>query len=201
MSRGVGREHESTRRAIAVAACEVVADLGPTALSVRRVALAAGVSAGRVQHYYPDRLSLLLAAFDQIQAEVAEAVRARTEPEEEPRELVEAILTELIPVDAASAARLRVMSGFETLSLTEPLIARRLHEGHAALLELLEHLLCRCALAPGHAARDTAELLLALAEGLSWQVLLGHQASEPSLSLLRRTVETFLPADDSHSKN
>ena len=87
MSRGVGRDHETVRRAIVAAACALVAEEGTGALTVRRVAAAAGVSPGRVQHYFPSRSDLMLSAFDSVQhdvaAEVATAVGEAGAPEQE----------------------------------------------------------------------------------------------------------------------
>ncbi|WP_243716084.1 TetR family transcriptional regulator [Actinomadura darangshiensis] len=63
-SSGPGVEHGARRRQIADAVLAVVAERGLPAVSLAEVAAQAGVSAGRVQHYFPTKQKLVEAAFD-----------------------------------------------------------------------------------------------------------------------------------------
>ena len=192
MSRGVGREHETVRGAIAAAACTLVAEEGTGALTVRRVAAAAAVSPGRVQHYFPDRAALMLAAFDSVQHDVAAEVATAVGEAAAPEQVMTAVLRAMIPTDNTATRRLRVMAQFESLSLTEDILATRIREGHAGLVSFLERLLesSRVRLDSDSTA-DTAQGLLAMAEGLSGQVLLGRTSPDGALALLQKSIDNI----------
>ena len=192
MSRGVGRDHETVRRAIVAAACALVAEEGTGALTVRRVAAAAGVSPGRVQHYFPDRTTLMLAAFDSVQHDVAAEVATAVGEAGAPEQVLTAVLRAMIPIDDTAMRRLRVVAQFESLSLTEDILATRIREGHAELLALLERLLesSRIRLDSNNTA-GTAQGLVATAEGLSGQVLLGQASPDRALALLQTSIDNI----------
>lgn len=190
MSRGVGRDHETVRGAIAAAACVLVAEEGAGALTVRRVAAAAGVSPGRVQHYFPDRTTLMLAAFDSVQHAVAAEVATAVGEAAAPEQVLTAVLRAMIPTDDAAMRRLRVVAQFESLALTEDILATRIREGHAELLAFLERLLesSRIRLDSNN-TEGTLQGLLATAEGLSGQVLLGQSSPDRALALLQTSID------------
>ena len=190
MSRGVGRDHETVRRAIVAAACALVAEEGTGALTVRRVAAAAGVSPGRVQHYFPSRSDLMLSAFDSVQHDVAAEVATAVGEAAAPEQVLTAVLRAMIPIDDTAMRRLRVVAQFESLSLTEDILATRIREGHAELLAFLERLLesSRIRLDSNNTA-GTAQGLVATAEGLSGQVLLGQASPDRALALLQTSID------------
>ena len=192
MSRGVGRDHETVRRAIVAAACALVAEEGTGALTVRRVAAAAGVSPGRVQHYFPSRSDLMLSAFDSVQHDVAAEVATAVGEAGAPEQVLTAVLRAMIPIDDTAMRRLRVVAQFESLSLTEDILATRIREGHAELLALLERLLesSRIRLDSNNTA-GTAQGLVATAEGLSGQVLLGQASPDRALALLQTSIDNI----------
>ena len=192
MSRGVGRDHETVRRAIVAAACALVAEEGTGALTVRRVAAAAGVSPGRVQHYFPSRSDLMLSAFDSVQHDVAAEVATAVGEAGAPEQVLTAVLRAMIPTDDTAMRRLRVVVQFESLALTEDILATRIREGHAELLALLERLLesSRIRLDSNNTA-GTAQGLVATAEGLSGQVLLGQASPDRALALLQTSIDNI----------
>ena len=190
MARGAGRRHDDVMHAFAAAACDVIATEGIHALTVRRVAAAAGTSLGRLQHYFADRAALLRAAFDMIQQDVADEVGLALHASSSPQDIVRAVLVALIPVDAAARRRMRIMTQFESLALSDATIAEELRAGHARLHELIAGLVATCA--PSSAtpyASDTAQRLLALAEGLGGQVLQGHEVPERAQRVLVGSID------------
>jgi AcrR family transcriptional regulator len=200
MSRGPGKGHDATRQAIVETACEVVAAQGVEALTFRRVATAAEVSHGRVQHYFPDRAALVRAAFDAVQERtrrrVEDALTATGSPSA--LEVVAAVLRAMIPQDRRQLDELRVVAAFETLTLTEPALQEALRIGHAHLVRLITDQVAR-AVDHGEPHRkvdpaQAAATVLATAEGLSGQVLHGHCEPAQALRLLDAALGTVVGA-------
>jgi len=191
MARGPGRTHEEIRQAIVNLACEVVAEHGIEALTYRRVA-AAGASPGRVQHYFPDRAALVRACFDEVQERAMNRVQASLGTgKPAPVEVVKAVLRAMIPRGSEEVRELKIMAMFETLALTEPALHQALRDGHAELHQLLAEQVAlvlegkpTSSIEPAVAATT----LLAVAEGLSGQVLHGHLASDDAF----RTIDQIL---------
>jgi AcrR family transcriptional regulator len=199
MSRGPGRTHEETRQAIVERACSVVAEQGVEALTYRRVAID-GVSPGRVQHYFPDRATLVRACFDEVQdramSRVQDSLGVGTPS---PFEVVRAVLRAMIPRGPEEVRELRVMAMFETLALTEPALHQALRDGHAELRHMLAGLVaqvpgCKTAGATAGAIEPAVAVttLLAVAEGLSGQVLHGHLVADDAFRTIDETLARVL---------
>ncbi|MEV0675128.1 TetR family transcriptional regulator C-terminal domain-containing protein [Actinosynnema sp. NPDC050436] len=195
--RGLGAHHEQRRDDIASAVLEVVADSGLAAVSLSSVAARAGISQGRVQHYFPTKEALLEAAFDHANARSAARIRAELGEEAEtapPRQALTVVLTELIPHDAQSANHLRVRQAFAALALHREAIAdrmrgeyERLHHHHLA--DLVRRDQAASALPHDLDAADTALSLVALAEGLAYHVLIGTCPGPTARRLVREAVD------------
>ncbi|ARS26245.1 TetR/AcrR family transcriptional regulator [Sphingomonas sp. KC8] len=69
-------DHDEQRRIIAAAAVRWIASRGLETLSQRNVAALSGRSKGSVQHYFPDKASLMFGALRWISGERAERERA-----------------------------------------------------------------------------------------------------------------------------
>lgn len=65
-------------------------------VSVRRVATAAGVSIGAVQHHFPTKAAMLAAAMDRVSEEFTARLQCNAEDEQDPEKLLRAVLTELL---------------------------------------------------------------------------------------------------------
>ncbi len=174
-TRGPGAEHEQRRRQIADAVLAVAAEHGMAAVSQTSVAARAGVSPGRVQHYFPAKHEMVEAAFDRGNALSSARIAAKAGPDDDPRRLLATVLTELIPYDDATRAHMRVRQAFTALALSDEAIARRMREEYARFHGQVADLLRR-GQAGGAVPRalDPAEravALVALAEGLAYYVL------------------------------
>src|SRR5690606_32653183 len=110
-----------------------------------------------------------------------------------PEAVLRSVLDAMIPSDDAGMRRLRVMAQFETLSLTKASIAKQLRDGHAQLRALLTKLIGyeKPDLDEAEAA-SIAQRLLAVGEGLSGQVLLGHESCVRARELLQLAVDASL---------
>lgn len=173
--RGVGAAHDERRGAILEAVFAIVDTEGTAQVSIRRVAEQAGVSVGRVQHYFPSKDDLLTAAFTAINDLGAARVQARMSSGTAP---AEAVLTELIPATDDDRRLFRVMQAFETHALTSPELSARLRESYDELIELLTRLL-------GPGARE----LLALALGLGSLTVIGNLAPDEAQRIIRSGIK------------
>ncbi|RJL35469.1 TetR/AcrR family transcriptional regulator [Bailinhaonella thermotolerans] len=180
MGRGPGAHHEQRRAEIADAVLAVVAERGLAAVSLTEVAARAGVSPGRVQHYFPAKRQLLEAAFERGNELSAARIRAKVGGDPaaaEPRLVLATVLGELIPYDAATEAHIRVRQSFQSYGFAEEGIAARLRALYADLHRQMADLIRedqRAGRVP--ATRDpyqAALVLVALAEGLAAYVLTG----------------------------
>ncbi|GAA0264520.1 TetR family transcriptional regulator C-terminal domain-containing protein [Actinomadura nitritigenes] len=183
-TRGPGARHEQRRQEIADAVLAVVADGGVQAVSLAEVAARAGVSAGRVQHYFPAKRQLIEAAFERGNELSSARIRAAAGADLDaapPRTVLTAVLTELIAHDADTEAHLRVRQSFTALALADEAIAARLRADYARFHGQIADLLrrdrrsgaLRADVDPG----ETAPALVALAEGLAYYVLIGVTSS------------------------
>jgi AcrR family transcriptional regulator len=144
----------------------VVVDRGLDAVSIRTVAREAGVSIGAVQHHFPAKDDLLLAAsaraIDQV---VARAADLPTEP----AAYVRALLRELLPLDAQREAELRVALVFTARSVHSPRLRELYEAGYRALVDAVAGVL-------GHRLATEA---VAVADGLAWHALCAPEVLRP----------------------
>ncbi|MGY1436173.1 TetR/AcrR family transcriptional regulator [Streptomyces reniochalinae] len=200
--RGPGLHHDRRRTEIADAVLAVVAGRGLPAVSLTEVAAQAGVSPGRVQHYFPTKQKLLEAAFDRGNERSEGRIRARlgaAPGDAPPAEVLAVVLDELIPHDAESRAHMRVRHAFNAGALADDAIAERvrgLYAGlHGSLAACLARAGAKCldragANAPEAGHEAAAVALVAQAEGLAYHVLLGTTGAVSA----RHTVRTALQA-------
>lgn len=185
-TRGPGATHQARRAEVVDAVLAVAAARGVPAVSQASVAAAAGVSAGRVQHYFPTMTDLLGAAFDQVNAASSARIRDAvgggldTAPA---RRVLEVVLTELIPHDEVTRAHLQFRQSFTALALHHEDIAARLRSQyhqlhHHDLAELIRRDQHAGAIDPATASEGAATSLAALAEGLAYYVLIGAVAAD-----------------------
>lgn len=200
MARGPNKHHNYAKQRIIDAALEVAALGGVEALTFRRVASAAAVSPGRVQHYYPNRAELLQALFDDVQARVQQRVELNLEGVPPvATETIRTILRAAIPQDPTELRELTVVTMFETLALTEPELQQTLRAGRENLLSLLGQLVGsavdKAELVAKHDPNTTAAALLAVSESVSGAVLHGQFAPAEALGILEYAVTRLLGED------
>jgi AcrR family transcriptional regulator len=178
-TRGPGAQHEQRRAEIADAVLTVVAERGLQAVSQTEVAHHAGVSAGRVQHYFPTKHDLIEAAFDRSNTQSAALIRAKVGQDLDtapPRSVLTTVLTELIAYDGPTRAHMRVRQAFNALALADDAIAARIREQYADFHRQIAALVRREQAAGTITATAdpdrTAVELVALTEGLAYYVLL-----------------------------
>ncbi|MEU5581106.1 TetR family transcriptional regulator C-terminal domain-containing protein [Streptomyces huasconensis] len=192
-------DYEDRRRRIAEAVCLLIARSGMESVSLRDVATEAGVSMGAVQRCFRTKDEMLLFALEDISQRIGERAKARIETSDAPRSattLLDRTLSALALVDPEDRAEAQVWGAFVAHAAVSEHLAAVLRETYAKLHDLLVWLL-------GY-GRDTGELsatldppaeahaLLALTEGLTAQVLVGHQTPESARDVLGRYVRGLM---------
>ncbi|GAB3931048.1 hypothetical protein GCM10029976_034140 [Kribbella albertanoniae] len=140
MVRGQGAAHDERRSAIVEAVFALVDAGGVDQVTVRRVADRAGVSIGRVQHYFPTKDDLLRAASVAINERGTQRVQERATGGD-PGDVLRAVLSVLIPRDEDERRLFRIQQSFETYALTNPELAEHLKQGYTDLAALFTLLL------------------------------------------------------------
>ncbi|MFP5021275.1 TetR family transcriptional regulator C-terminal domain-containing protein [Pseudonocardia phyllosphaerae] len=203
-TRGTGAAHEQRRSEVIDAVLSVAAARGVSAVSQASVAAAAGVSPGRVQHYFPTMTDLLGAAFERVNAASTARITENLGGDQhaaEPRDVLSVVLTDLIPHDEASRAHVQFRQSFTALALHHDDIAARLREQYRRLHQHdLSELVCRDqragAIDPDIAPETAATSLAALAEGLAYYVLIGVITADSARAQILGAVAALYQSPD-----
>ncbi|MET1074640.1 MAG: TetR family transcriptional regulator C-terminal domain-containing protein [Umezawaea sp.] len=192
---------EARRTAVVDALFRVVRREGVEQASLRNVADEAGLAIGSVRHYFDSHDELLVFALRELEDRVEVRVRAGAErilaadSSAERRPLVEALLGELLPLDADRHDEAVIWLAFVTAARTRPSLrpsALRLHEG---LRMIVGRILARAAelgaLPDGVAVDVETERLAALVDGLAVNAVLQPDRTTPGVmvAVLRRHLD------------
>jgi AcrR family transcriptional regulator len=188
-------DHEQRRRELAHAVWRVIRRQGIEQASVRTVALEAGWSPGALRHYFATQSELLAFAMQLVVERIEGRVAAIAQPDD-PREAVEQVLHELLPLDDERRAENEVWLAFTARALIDPALRDQHNEVHAAL-----HQACASSLetlAAGHADNGQApavetERLHALIDGLAVHTALRPDLMTPEqiVAVLRRHLDAL----------
>ncbi|MFF7231383.1 TetR family transcriptional regulator C-terminal domain-containing protein [Streptomyces sioyaensis] len=184
-------DHEARRQEISEALWRLASTRGLDGASLRDVAAEAGISLGRLQHYFRSKDEMLLFALQHINRLAGERIRARIEalPEEPtPREVLRACLSGLLPLDEKSRVGVLVGAAYFARAVYDEPLRAEAKNGIPQLRALFADQLRRAAergeLPPERATEDEAMLLISLVDGLSTYVLLDVHAPRTALRLL-----------------
>ena len=181
-------DHDERRREIGDAVCRVMATRGLDAVSLRHVAAEAGVSMGRVQHYFATKDDMLLFAFRQISARVA--TRMATVHSPDPRTYLRDLLLELLPLSPAARSEAPVLAAFLAQAVVEPRLAEPLREGGPQMVAFVASLITQAR--PGGDADRDAMALLAFVDGLMMQMLIGQVDALVAVELVDHQLDLVL---------
>src|SRR5918994_2613481 len=172
-------DHEQRRRELGHAVWRVIRRDGVERASVRTVAAEAGWSAGALRHYFASQSELLAFAMRLVVKRI-EGRLAALERAADPRQAVEQVLHELLPLDDERRAENEVWLAFTARALIDPELRAQHSEVHDALHQAcasaLETLAAAGRADAGAATALQAERLHALIDGLAV-----HTALRPDL--------------------
>ncbi|MFJ3877748.1 TetR/AcrR family transcriptional regulator [Streptomyces sp. NPDC090077] len=174
-------DHEGRRRLIAEAVCRLADERGLEGVTLRDVAARAQVSMGAVQRCFGTKEEMLLFALGYVGETIAERVRARLvrSPAQSAASALGHAATEVALLREERRAEARVWLAFVAQAAVSAPLAGTLRANYAALQTAFARLVEEAAGADaeGPARLDPqreARALLALADGLTTHVLIGH---------------------------
>ncbi|MEW1632862.1 TetR/AcrR family transcriptional regulator [Streptomyces sp. NPDC093801] len=183
-------DHEERRRLIAEAVCRLADESGLEGVTLRDVAGRAGVSMGAVQRCFRTKEEMLLFTLGQIGERVGERVRARLvrSPAQSAASALGHAATEVALLRGEHRAEARVWLAFVAQAAVSAPLAETLRTNYAALEALFARLLGEAAggrpLPVPLDPRREARALLALADGLTAHVLIGHLTADGAQEVL-----------------
>ncbi|NRQ34004.1 TetR family transcriptional regulator [Nonomuraea sp. NN258] len=197
MSRAENRE--SRRHDIVEALLRVMGARGLHAVTMRAVALEAGVSLHLVQHYFETKEQLMHFALQRLAEQMAERLKTKLIDARRPREVVEVVLAEAVPTDERSRIFHLAYTSYAILAVTdEALAAHPFLAAPDAMETFVAGQLAQARadgdLAAGLDPRAEAVVLLAMAAGLGIAVLAGQRSAESALAVLHGWLARIIPA-------
>lgn len=179
----MSRDAESSRLAIIMAVWRLIARGGIEAVTFRRVAEVAEVSAGRVQHHFCSREQLVRAA---CVAMIEGAHDQYEQLPDDPLQRIGHLLTHAVPDSEQTRFGTSVWYAYLAKSVDDVEIGRLLADTKRGTEDECIRLI-ELAGAPAHDsddARSAARRLLALADGLTVRVLVGDLSGSAARELL-----------------
>ena len=170
---------------------DLVAEGGLEAVSVRRLAERAGVSIGAVQHHFPTKDALLLAAMEHVSAAFGADLLARLHPGAAPAEGLRTLALRLVGLEEGDRATTAVWLAFVARAVVDEPTAQ-VHRREWRQVE--EMIAAGLSAAAPHrpAPADDAAGLLALLDGLAIAVAVEPERMPPARAA--RIVEVHLAA-------
>ncbi|MEU9031124.1 TetR/AcrR family transcriptional regulator [Streptomyces sp. NPDC048383] len=198
-------DHAGRRRLIAEAVCELADEHGLEGVSLRDVAARAQVSMGAVQRCFRTKEEMLVFALGHIGEVIGERVQARLvrSPAQSARTALGHAATEVALLREEHRAEARVWLAFVAQAAVSEALATPLRANYAELQEAFARLIAEAHADAGPAtgaaveggagggrpvefldAHREARTLLALADGLTTHVLIGHLSRQAAQDVL-----------------
>jgi TetR/AcrR family transcriptional repressor of bet genes len=176
-------DHEQRRFEIVAGLWQIVAEQGIEGVSLRTVAARAGVSMGRVQHYFGTKDALVVAGIDLlVKRAVIEYDATAGRP---PRDRLLHILLQQIPATDAGRIGVTVWYAYVAKAMTHTAVRQILAEAtRVGVEECTRHIEEADGLEEAE-ARARAIELLALSDGLTLRVLIGDITAEEAEASIR----------------
>ncbi|MFI9185097.1 TetR/AcrR family transcriptional regulator [Streptomyces goshikiensis] len=202
-------DHAERRRRIADAVCELADERGLEGVTLRDVAARAEVSMGAVQRCFRTKEEMLVFALGHIGERIGARVRARLvrSPAQSAGTALGHAATEVALLREEHRAEARVWLAFVAQAAVSEVLARTVQANYAVLQESFARLIEEACADTGAAAgaradagraapldpRREARALLALADGLTTHVLIGHLTPREAEDVLHTHLARLLP--------
>jgi AcrR family transcriptional regulator len=189
-------DHTARRLELLEAMMRITRKDGWDGVSLRKLAAEAGVSMGMVQHYFTTKDEMLRFAIEMMAEDTRQRIRRRVADLPEPptpRLLVETVLTEMIPDPGRRAVEAEAAKVWMRRFMLRPESQAVLSQGAADLRTALtdQILLGR----PGDRAdaERNANTLIALLDGLIFNIVVGQQTAESATAILTAQLDCIFP--------
>ncbi|MFD7919869.1 TetR/AcrR family transcriptional regulator [Streptomyces sp. NPDC059740] len=183
-------DHASRRRIIAEAVCQLADERGLEGVTFRDVAARAQVSTGAVQRCFRTREEMLVFALEYIGERISERMHARLvrSPAQSAGTALGHAATEISLLDEEHRAEARVWLAFVAQAAVDEALAETLRANYAALQNAFARLVSEAGESADRTrpldAQREARTLLALTDGLTAQVLVGHLTPQAAQDVL-----------------
>jgi TetR/AcrR family transcriptional repressor of bet genes len=193
-------DHDQRRAQITSAARRVIAREGLGAATFQSVAAEAGISVRLVQYYFGTKRKFLLATHHAVVSDAGARFTRRLSTlgaDPTPRDVIRAILTELLPTDAERRRDTIVLNAFHTAALTASEVEAEDTLGAPrflieAIADQLRRVRGDAAPLAGRAVELDAELIVAATSGLAQTLLVDDSAEKRADELLDRLLDRLV---------
>ncbi|MEV1044460.1 TetR family transcriptional regulator C-terminal domain-containing protein [Streptomyces sp. NPDC049916] len=185
-------DHRARRELLADALMRLAATQGLDGVSLRHVAAEAGVSTGMVQHYFRTKDEMMTFAFTMVE----DRIRARCETAEAPdapRDLVRALLLQILPLDDTRRLEGHVGLAFLAYAAVKPAIQAGVREDAGRMRGFIAEQL-RAAGTKGVDPDRAATGLLALVDGLGIHLLSRQYTERDAVAALDAQLDLIFDA-------
>ncbi|MEV0265160.1 TetR/AcrR family transcriptional regulator [Streptomyces sp. NPDC050617] len=201
-------DHDERRRQISEALWRIAATRGLDGASLRDVAAEAGISLGRLQHYFTSKDEMFVFALEYISGLGEQRIRERVQAlpgAPAPRDILRHCLLEMLPLDDESRAGNLVQVAYFARAVHDERMRRHAQEGVPALRDFfaaqVRHAVERGEVSPERDPQDEAMLLIGLADGLTSFALLDVYAPAEALRLIDRHLAGLFSYNSSPRSN
>lgn len=183
-------DHAGRRRLVAEAVCRLADERGLEGVTLRDVAARAQVSMGAVQRCFRTKEEMLVFTLEHIGERIGERVRARLvrSPAQSAGTALGHAVTEVSLLREEHRAEARVWLAFVAQAAVSETLARVLKANYATLEEAFARLVSEAGESADRAVpldpQREARTLLALADGLTAHILIGHLAPHEAHDVL-----------------
>jgi AcrR family transcriptional regulator len=189
-------DHDARRREIADAVLRLAATEGLESVSLRHVAAEAGISMGRVQHYFRNKDEMLAFAFEhqsrQHEERIVEKLSAAGRPPTV-RDVVRTVMVEILPTDEWSRASWLAGIAFFIRAMSDERMAAVVAAGGPGLIEFFAERLGAADLPPGVDPRQEAVILWALVDSQSTAIVLGGRTPAEAVATVDYHLDRVFP--------
>jgi AcrR family transcriptional regulator len=185
-------DHTARRLVLLAAMMRITQKDGWEGVSLRKVAAEAAVSAGMVQHYFTTKDEMLRFAIEMMADDTRQRIRRRIADLPKPptpRMLVETVLTEMIPDPGRRAEEAEAAKIWMRRFMLRPESQAALHQGAADLKAALTEQILQGRPATKELADRDAGALIALLDGLIFNIVVGEQTAESAVGILRAQLD------------
>ena len=178
-------DHEQRRTEIIYALWQVIYEQGIHAASYQAVARAAGISVGRIQHYFASKQDLVRAGCQAI-VDTAESVHFERTEALEPLDALTELLIQPLPRTEALRLGISVWYAYLARATADPQIREIFTKASRGTLDYAAHLLKQAGAPAQEAGR-----LIALSNGLAQAAMVGAVTVDEAARVLHQEVDSL----------
>jgi TetR/AcrR family transcriptional repressor of bet genes len=190
-------DHHARRLQLLDALWRITRRQGWDAISLRNVAAEAGVSMGMVQHYFTTKDQMLRFAVEMMAEDTKQRIAKRVAGLPQPvtpRQLVQTALTEMIPDADRRPAEAQAADVWVRRFQLAPEPNSPLHSGYDDVKGFVSQQILLARAGRADAERD-ADGLIALIDGLIYNIVTGHQSARTATAILHAQLDYVFGRD------